>query len=143
MCIIPAVSEGFVKHLACYALLLRENRILLCRLASGGSKGRWTLPGGGLEFGEHPEETVRREVREETGFEVEGLQLLDIWSVVTEHEGASWHILHFLYQGRIVGGTQTNEVEGSTDLCDRFSVEEAGSLPLVPLAQRGIGIAFG
>lgn len=130
-------------HLACYALLVREDRILLCRLSTGASAGRWTLPGGGLEFGEHPEDTVRREVREETGFEVDGLDLAEIWSVVTEHEGEPWHILHFIYRARITGGEQTNEADGSTDRCDWFSEPQVRQLPLVPLAQRGSRIVFG
>ena len=41
----------------------------------------WGLPGGGLEYGEHPEEAVVREVREETGLNVsiEKLLLIDSW----------------------------------------------------------------
>jgi ADP-ribose pyrophosphatase YjhB (NUDIX family) len=137
------MSDRLVKHVACYALLVRDGRMLLCRLSTGSSAGRWTLPGGGLEFGEHPEETVRREVREETGFQVDDLELVDIWSVVTEHEEAKWHILHFLYRAAIVGGAQANEQHGSTDRCEWFSPDEACSLHLVPLAARGIDLAFG
>ncbi len=41
----------------------------------------WGLPGGGLEYGEHPEEAVVREVREETGLNVsiERLLLVNSW----------------------------------------------------------------
>ena len=41
----------------------------------------WGLPGGSLEYGEHPEEAVVREVREETGLNVsiEKLLLVDAW----------------------------------------------------------------
>lgn len=39
--------------------------------------GEWHFPGGHLEDREEPEETIRREIREETGLDVEVHQLLD------------------------------------------------------------------
>jgi ADP-ribose pyrophosphatase YjhB (NUDIX family) len=102
----------------------------------------WTLPGGGAEFGEHPEETVGREVREETGFLIDSLSFREVVSVVTDTGNERWHVLQFLYEGRIAGGVQTNEVGGSTDLCQWFSEDEARRLQTVPLARHGIDSAF-
>jgi len=42
----------------------------------------WELPGGGIEFGEHPSDTARREVKEETGLDVKVENLLAIGSIV-------------------------------------------------------------
>ena len=56
------------QRLAAYAVICRPGSILLVRLARRVSpQPRWTLPGGGVEFGEHPREAVVREVMEETG----------------------------------------------------------------------------
>ncbi|QWC86129.1 NUDIX domain-containing protein [Nocardioidaceae bacterium] len=56
------------QRLAAYAVICRPGAILLVRLAKRVSpQPRWTLPGGGVEFGEHPRETVAREMVEETG----------------------------------------------------------------------------
>ena len=53
-----------------YAICLDETgRILLCRIAPSVAPGEiWTLPGGGLDFGEPPETAVIRELREESGY---------------------------------------------------------------------------
>jgi ADP-ribose pyrophosphatase YjhB (NUDIX family) len=53
-----------------------DGQILLIR-HSYGPKG-WYLPGGGVGLAETPEDAARRELREETGCEVEGLKLLGI-----------------------------------------------------------------
>lgn len=54
------------------AVIIRDGRILMVHERSHRS-GRewWTLPGGGIEPGETPEQAVRREVLEETGLVVE------------------------------------------------------------------------
>jgi 8-oxo-dGTP diphosphatase len=45
----------------------------------------WDLPGGRVEFGENPYETVEREVKEEAGIDITDLRVLDITSNVTPH----------------------------------------------------------
>ncbi|MEU9301188.1 NUDIX domain-containing protein [Streptomyces sp. NPDC048269] len=55
------------------AVIIRDGRVLMVRERGPGPTGRhdgpeyWTLPGGGLEAGEEPEDAVRREVAEEVG----------------------------------------------------------------------------
>ena len=44
-------------------------RVLLARRAIDPERGKWDLPGGFLEVGEHPLDGLRRELREETGLE--------------------------------------------------------------------------
>ena len=56
---------------AVQALVERDGRLLLGRRAFDPSVGLWDLPGGFLEENEHPLDALVRELREETGLEIE------------------------------------------------------------------------
>ena len=59
------------QRVAAYAVIVRGGDVLLSRLAPYlAETERWTLPGGGIDFGEHPDDAVVREVHEETGLDV-------------------------------------------------------------------------
>lgn len=60
------------------AILVRDGHVLLSRRAREPHKGMWDLPGGFLESGEHPEEGLRREIREETGLDATIVRLVHI-----------------------------------------------------------------
>ncbi|MET9698466.1 NUDIX domain-containing protein [Streptomyces sp. NPDC006529] len=57
-----------------------DGRLLAIRRADNGA---WELPGGVLELEETPEEGVRREIREESGIEVEVAELTGVYKNVT------------------------------------------------------------
>ncbi|WP_421378106.1 NUDIX hydrolase [Bacillus salacetis] len=57
-------------------ILNEENKLLLQHRTDGG----WGLPGGLMELGESLEDTARREVKEETGLNIDRLKLVDIFS---------------------------------------------------------------
>lgn len=62
------------------AVLLKGREVLLIRRAREPWKGMWALPGGFVEVGERVEETVRRELVEETGLRGDIVDLLGVWS---------------------------------------------------------------
>ncbi|KLE34723.1 NUDIX domain-containing protein [Aurantiacibacter luteus] len=51
-----------------------EDRLLLVRHSYGPD--RWSMPAGGMARGEDPEHAIRREMREELGLTLEGLELV-------------------------------------------------------------------
>lgn len=61
-------------HLGVYGILMEDGKVLLIKKSRGPHKGKWDLPGGTIEFGEDPYETLIREFDEETGLtEIHGV----------------------------------------------------------------------
>ncbi|MBE3575547.1 MAG: NUDIX hydrolase [Firmicutes bacterium] len=89
-------------YLRCQAVVVREGRLLLVEQRDHQGP-YWTLPGGGLHYGESLAECVRRETKEETGLEVEPLRLL---SVVEQPPAPTfrWQVVGFLFESRATGG---------------------------------------
>jgi len=89
------------------AIILDGERLLLVRRGSPPHEGDWSLPGGLLEAGERLEEAVRREVREETGLEVEVLSLAGVFErIVRDSEGnLEYHYVLLDYFCRLRGGS--------------------------------------
>ena len=131
-------------RVAAYALCRDDaGRILLCHIApSVGAGDLWTLPGGGLEFGESPPVAVVRELAEETGLHGEVVQLADVSDRLFEPADAvdapRMHAIRIVYTVRIVGGELRDEPDGSTDTCRWVSLDEAAELRLGELARRAI-----
>ena len=61
------------------ALVERDGRVLLGRRRDDPSAGLWDIPGGFVDEPEHPLDALRRELREETGLEIETTEFLGIW----------------------------------------------------------------
>ena len=60
-------------------VVVNNGRVLLIRRGQQPLKGRWSLPGGLVEVGETLIEALRRELKEETGLDVEPVQILGIF----------------------------------------------------------------
>jgi len=60
------------------AIIVHKGKILLEKRKNAPGKGKWSVPGGLVELGESLEQAVIREVKEETGLEVEEPRLIDV-----------------------------------------------------------------
>jgi ADP-ribose pyrophosphatase YjhB (NUDIX family) len=100
------------------------------------------LPGGGVEQGEHPDDAVVREFREETGFEVRvaGLRLVTSDVARLPSSGDLEHTDRIIYDVVPYGGNLRSEVGGTTDLVDWAGPAELESWPLMPFTARVLGV---
>jgi len=89
------------------AVIICKGKILLEKRKSQPGRGKWTVPGGLVELGESAEQTVMREVREETNLEVEQPELIDVVnSVTTDEDGRiKYHFVIVDYFVKLKGGT--------------------------------------
>ena len=67
-------------HVGAYGILIRDGKIALVKKARGGYKGKYDLPGGGIEHTETPIEALHREMMEEVCGTVIKEELLDVTS---------------------------------------------------------------
>ena len=76
-----------------------DKRILLCRISPALPRwvGQWTLPGGGIDFGEDPKDAMVREVEEETGLIVVPKDVATIDSLYADDPHEEFHGVRILY----------------------------------------------
>jgi ADP-ribose pyrophosphatase YjhB (NUDIX family) len=90
------------------AVIITADGVLLQRR---DDNGKWGLPGGGVEPGESVRAAIVREVREETGLEVEPLRLIGVYSdpvnhqIITYPDGNVIHYVSTVFECAIRGGT--------------------------------------
>ena len=84
-------------------LLNDEGKVLLQKR---GDSGKWGFPGGAIELGETPEETAVRELKEETGLDVEVESLIGIYtdSDIKYPSGDEAHSICIVYKLKAIGG---------------------------------------
>lgn len=138
--------RDYDTRLAAYAVIVDERDRVLLALWNEVDEPRWTLPGGGVEFDETPAEGAVRELREETGYEVELLHVLGVDTHLvpagdrTDPPGRPMKSLRIVYDARIVGGELRHEVDGTTDEARWIPLSEVPSLPRVSLVDAGLAL---
>jgi ADP-ribose pyrophosphatase YjhB (NUDIX family) len=99
-----------------------DRRLLLARRAHEPFRGRWDTPGGFVEEDEHPLDALRRELREETGLEIEPLEFFGVWM---DRYGAGDDdrvTLNLFWTVRAVGGEERPD-DDVAELC-WFALDE-------------------
>jgi 8-oxo-dGTP diphosphatase len=112
------------------AILDGEGRVVLVRHRHGSLRYH-LLPGGGVETGEPLGEALVREVREETGLEVQVGEPLFVSDTIDP--GGARHVVNITFSARIVGGAVTDEPEDARiEAVDLVAPEGLAALDLRP-----------
>lgn len=142
------------QRLAAYTLLVRPDELLLTQLAaSTTAAGRWTLPGGGVDHGEDPRDTVARESYEETGLHVRVGALLGSMSVHFEGTSPSgvcedFHAVRLVFAGSVPADAPPPRVieRGGTTVAARWQPIDdimSGAVESVDLVPAGLKMLSG
>lgn len=137
----PRPPQRRRQRVAAYGIVRdASGRLLLVRAAPYLTvAGWWFLPGGGVEHGEDPVESLRREVREETGLAIASTTLLgvlsDTWPIP---DGTLLHTVRLVYRVGTWTGELRPEASGSSDDAAWFEPEELAQVPIVRYAREAL-----
>lgn len=118
----PLVGVGVV--------VIDQGRLLLIKRGGSVRLGYWAIPGGKVRYGERLVDAAVREVREETGLEIELGGVLWVGEALGDGDPPDHHFALIDFSGRVVGG----EMAAEDDAADAAFVPlgEVRSLPLTP-----------
>ncbi len=120
------------------------NHIVLVTTGQGPYKGMWNLPGDGIEFGETPEEALRREFEEKTGLvDLPDPELIDSLSQTETHPlrpDTEMHLLGFLIRVELATRFPVKSVPNGNDPLGASWIhsDDIASLTIGRFARRGV-----
>ena len=94
--------------ITCGAIIKRGKKILLVKRNTTPYKNYWCLPGGHMEWKETAEEAVKREVKEETGLDIQPKFLKYYDEIIPE---IKWHALAIIFGGKTSGTIKIDKKE--------------------------------
>lgn len=126
------------------AVIVHEGRVLLVQRGHEPMKGRWTIPGGLIDVGEALTEAVVRETREETGLEVEPIELVELLDRIHREDGrVRCHYVIADYLCSVVGGTlAAADDAAAVRWVERAEWNSHSSLELDPITVRVVELAW-
>lgn len=110
------------------AVVIDGDKALVVRRATEPLKGEWSVPGGVLELGEKLRDGAAREVKEETGLDVEAGEPLELFDNIFPDESGrtQYHFVLIDFLCRLRGGT----LQASSDVSEAkwVTADELGQL---------------
>lgn len=139
----PNGGAGTVRRrrVGAYGVAVHDEHALLVRVRDGyPGAGRWTLPGGGLEHGEHPHDGLVREYHEETGLACDIGDFVLTDSHHLKRGDRDLHLLRLVWRVAVpIDETpRVLEVDGSTESVEWIGPDRLQDLPLLSVATKAL-----
>lgn len=119
----PATLRKNVTYIVCGVVFNDQEEVLMVQEAKPDCYKQWYLPAGRVEVGESLEEALRREVKEEAGFDCQPITLL-----VVQEQGPQW--IRFVFLARITGGSMKTLTEADQESLQASWWDRQSPLPL-------------
>ena len=136
-----------LRRIAAYGICIDQTGELLLVRASAESatSGAWSLPGGAVDHGENPCDTVVRETAAETGLSVSVIRLIDVVADLRAlpDQGLVIHTDRLIYEVSLRGGHLRDRVGGATDLARFVLQSRLPGLVLRPFTATALGLPPG
>jgi 8-oxo-dGTP diphosphatase len=110
--------------------VLKDRCVVLVKLARAPFAGLWSLPGGKTEVNEAPRDTVRRELKEETGIEADIEGVVDTVKIGPDEGGGTLTYRVTVFYGRPAGGSL--KPGGDTEAAQWVHLDDVEELPMTP-----------
>ena len=127
------MNQEYTFNIRITGILIENNEILLVQQKLS-DKRNWSLPGGRLERGETLSQGLIREMKEETGLDVEIIRMLYLCDVAA----SSNTILHITFLIKRIGG----EIELPSNEFDENPIHDVKFVPISELVQYGFSEKF-
>ena len=127
------MNQEYIFNIRITGILIENNEILLVQQKLS-DKRKWSLPGGRLERGETLSQGLIREMKEETGLDVEIIRMLYLCDVAA----SSNTILHITFLIKRIGG----EIELPSNEFDENPIHDVKFVPISELVQYGFSEKF-
>lgn len=129
-------------HVGVYGVLIKDKKILLIKKSRGAYKGMYDLPGGGIEFGEKIEETLKREFIEETGITLSSCSFLgnnEYFCNYTNESGEPRKLHHIGLYYNVAASFKSikNVPDGQDSLGAEFiDIKEINKIKIAPIVKK-------
>lgn len=99
--------DGMKLNVRAGVMIIKDGKVLLHK---NDNRDNYCLPGGGVHFLESSDEAVKREIKEETGLDINIEEFVSTIESIFEKDGIKFHEIYFIYKATPIGDIDTSKV---------------------------------